>query len=94
MFLDVPEVGEDDDRLHARLIIAAGVEGMNLDSLNWIFISKVESLLNLGFSFEKDGHDGERREHYSVNINKNGADLQPMDVCQFIGAFTDKRRVR
>ena len=92
VFLGVSENGEDEDRLHARLIEAAGLEGMNLESLNWIFVSKVESLISLGFSFEKDGHAGERREHYSVNVNKNGADLQPMDICQFIAAFTDKRR--
>lgn len=49
-----------------------------------------QKLLDLGFSFEKDGYDGEPNEHYSVIL---GDPPTLEDAERFVSAFTKERRL-
>ena len=92
VFADVPQCDESEEsHLLARLIEAAGYEGVNLETNKWFFVCQASALLRHGFAFEKDGYPNERPEHYSVNIGPEEPQLRPMSVCLYLTAFADKR---
>jgi hypothetical protein len=85
VFADAARAGETEERLLLRLL-KASLPLINPAKNPKVFIcTRARALLELGFTFWKDGEDdAEPDEHYSVDLG-TGATVE--DVERFLGAF-------
>ncbi len=86
VWTDVARSGETQQDLRRRLVLAAGLHGINLSTdRNAVFWwSTVAALRGRGFLLKKDGYPAEPAEHYSVVF---GAEPCTEDVLNFVEAF-------
>ncbi len=92
VFADTPREGEAQQDVIDRLLRASEV-GLNPEkNKKFTVCTSAAELLDLGFTFWKDGDDDkEPDEHYSVDL---GASATQEDAVRFLGVFgpTEKRR--
>ena len=90
VFADVARAGEGDAQVLQRILRSANRVGMTPErhSKFWV-CAQAGELMNRGFSFVKDGYDGEPDLHYSVDF---GPDVTLDDVERFLSAFDEGRR--
>lgn len=90
VFADGAHEGESDEDVIERLLKAS--EMSNIDPMKnkkYYVCTKAGNIMDAGFSFDKDGDDDERPEHYTVDMGE-----QPtLEVVErFLEAFDIERR--
>lgn len=90
VFADEAAVGESEEDLLRRLLVASELAHVSVDSNPdyWV-CARAGDLKGDGFRFRKDQYDGEVAEHYCVEL---GADPGIEDASRFVAHFGDKRR--
>jgi hypothetical protein len=83
VFAAVPLKGETQQDVIDRLLRSSEMM-INPAKNKKYYVCTSAGLLDLGFTFWKDGDDEERDEHYSVDLG-NDATLE--DVTRFLGVF-------
>jgi hypothetical protein len=77
--------GESSQDVIRRLLKASELGGIDPRSHPKYFVcARAEQVLNMGFTFWKDGDDDEVAEHYTVNL---GAELSLEVVGRFLEVF-------
>jgi hypothetical protein len=90
VFADTRRAQESEEDLIDRLLRASEVGINPAKNKNFTVCTSAAELLDLGFSFWKDGDDDkEPDEHYSVDL---GADATQEDVVRFLAVFRPQRR--
>jgi hypothetical protein len=90
VFADAPRAYETQQDVIYRLLKASEVGIDPARNKKFVVCTSAGELLDLGFTFWKDGDDDkEPDEHYSVDL---GADATPEDVARFLGAFREEMR--
>ncbi len=90
VFADTPRPGETPLDTERRLVQAAGLANINLDSNRRYWVGRGRDLTE-SFEAHKDGYEGEPREHYSLDL---GDDAGLADACQdFLGKFRGPEKV-
>jgi hypothetical protein len=89
VFAAAPQPDETQEQTEARLVRAAELEGINLESNSKYWVARRGELA--AFEFHKDGDDGECPEHYSVDL---GAAEGLANACRdFLGKFNGPEKV-
>lgn len=91
VFADVRRPDETRDDLLGRLLKAAELSHMQMDRNKYFTIGEASTLLQEGFTFWKDGYEGEVSEHYSVDFGPE--EPQEPDAERFLRAFPTREAI-
>lgn len=90
VFADRRRGGELESDTIARLLTASELSGIQPERNNKYYVcERAEEIYRQGFTFVKDGYEGELAEHYSVDL---GPTPTITDVERFVQAFDQVRR--
>jgi hypothetical protein len=85
VFADIRRAQETEQQVIDRLLKASELAGIDPTSnKKYSLCTSAGELAALGFTFWKDGDDGEPDEHYSVDL---GREATPEDAERFLGVF-------
>jgi hypothetical protein len=84
LFADTRQGGETEQDAIERLLRASELGGIDPEKNRKYSVCTAAELLDLGFTFWKDGDAGERDEHYSVDL---GDDATQEEAVRFLGVF-------
>lgn len=88
VFADVVRDDESRDDTIKRLVVAAGLAGLDLARNKKFYIcGAAGGLQNSSFGFYKDGDGDEVDEHYSIDLGDN---VTPARAAEFLGHFDEE----
>ncbi len=89
VFAATAQPGEDEDALLARVLRATETDFPLQNNPKVFVCTEAAELLDRGFTFVKDGYEGEIEEHFSIDL---GASPTLEDAQRFLDAFERRRR--